>query len=214
MKTRREIKELAKAGFRAKYWPCVGVAILIPLVIAALGGATFWAGGLAGILLTGPLTIGMNFFFVQTFQGNGEQVSVGTPFQSAFENFGRKLGGYLWMDLFLFLWGLLFVIPGIIKAFGYAMAPYILADCPNVRAQDALKLSMRIMRGHKWELFVFGLSYIGWDILSSFTCGLLGLFYVNPYRQTAYAGYYLEVREEALRTGVITLAQLEGEAQV
>ena len=83
-----------------------------------------------------------------------------------------------------------------------------------MRATDALKLSMRIMMGHKWELFVFQLSFLGWFILNSFTGGLLGLFYVTPYYYTSLAGYYLEVREDALRRGVITLEQLEGREAV
>ena len=69
---------------------------------------------------------------------------------------------------------------------------------------------MRIMKGHKWQLFVFYLSYIGWGILCILTLGLLALFYVSPYMNSSLAVYYLEVREEALRTGAITMGQLEG----
>lgn len=207
MRSRAEIKALARDNFSANYWPCVLVSLLVPLFLAACSSITM---GIASILLAGPIAVGMNHFFVQVFQGKGSFVNVGTPFSEAFTGFGRKLGGYWWMQLFLFLWSLLFVIPAIIKTYGYSMTMYILSDCPNVRAKDALKLSMRIMMGHKWELFVFQLSFIGWFILNSFTFGLLGLFYVVPYYQTAMAGFYLEVREDALRRGVITLAQLEG----
>ncbi|MCD7844665.1 MAG: DUF975 family protein [Oscillospiraceae bacterium] len=210
MKTRQEIKQLAKSCFQSWYWPCVGSSVLCMLVISAVGGVTFWAGGLGALLLSGPITVGLCYFFLQVCQGRAGEIQVGTPFQNAFTGYGRKLGGYLWMQLFTFLWSLLFVIPGIVKAFSYAMTPYILADCPNVKAQDALKLSMRMMAGHKGELFVFYLSFIGWGILSAFTLGILAVFYVNPYLQASLAGYYLEVRDEALRTGAVTRQELEG----
>lgn len=209
MRTRQEIKAIGKDRFKANYWPCVGAYVLVMLAIGAAAGITFFVGGLAGIILGGPLEIGLYYFFVQNILGQNV-VDVGTPFTAAFQNFGRKLGGYLWMVLFVFLWSCLFWIPGIIKGLSYAMTPYILSDCPNVRAKDALKLSMRIMAGHKWELFVFELSFIGWMLLDGLTSGLLGIFYVSPYMQSSLACYYLEVREEALRTGVITMGQLEG----
>lgn len=110
------------------------------------------------------------------------------------------------------LWSLLFVIPGIIKAISYALTPYILADCKNVRATDALKLSMRMMEGHKWEYFVLGLSFIGWMLLTSLTCGLLYVFYVGPYMNNTFAGYYAERKAAALAEGTVTQAQLAGEA--
>ena len=137
-----------------------------------------------------------------------------TPFSEAFQNYPRKLGGSLWMGLFVFLWGLLLVIPGIIKAISYSMTQYILADCPNVKAKDALKLSMRMMQGHKWEAFVLGLSFIGWIILSLLTLGILSTFYVGPYMDSTFAAYYLEIRDEALRTGAVTREQLDGEQAV
>ena len=240
MRTRQEIKAIGKERFKANYWTCVLALLLFTIAIGVLtsianGPATAqmqetmqaaasgqepeirstvtfgsFAGSLALLILTGPLTIGLNHFFVMNVLGRDDQLTMVTPFKSAFENFGRKLGGYLWMVLFSFLWSLLFFIPGIIKGFSYAMAPYILADCPNVKAKDALKLSMRIMKGHKWELFVFELSFLGWGILSALTFGILEIFYVGPYMQSSYATYYLEVREAALRNGVITMGQLEG----
>lgn len=207
MKSRAEIKQLAKASFSERYWFCVGATLLVSVFLAACGTFTL---GIGVLILTGPISAGACYFFTQIFQGRGSEVDVGTPFSAGFTSFGRKVGGFLWMYLFEFLWSLLFFIPGIIKGYSYAMTLYILGDCPNVRAKDALKLSKRIMAGHKWELFVFQLSFLGWSILNLFTAGLLGVFWLEPYVNTAYAGYYLEVREEALRTGAVTLEQLNG----
>lgn len=210
MKTRAEIKSLAKESFRNRYWLCVGAFVLNGLISVALAYTM-----VGSLILSGPILIGMNYLFVRIFMGlDGD---IGTMFSKAFEDFGRKLGGYLWMTLLLVLWSLLlilFIVPGvvmlIIKGYAYAMTPYILGDCPNVRAQDALKLSVRMMKGHKWQLFVFQLSFIGWHLLNAFTMGLLGIFWVFPYQQTAMAGWYLELREQCLREGVITTAELDG----
>ncbi len=237
MRTRQEIKAIGKSRFKANYWPCVLACLLVTAIIGVITsisyGPTYTAtinaamsgsepeitttasggsfiGGIALIILSGPLTIGLNHFFVMNVLGRSDITAL-TPVTAAFNpNFGRKLGGYLWMILFVFLWSLLFWIPGIIKSFSYAMAPYILADCPNVKAKDALKLSMRIMKGHKWEFFVLELSFIGWAILGGLTMGILNIFYVDPYMNSSLATYYLEVREQALRTGVISMGQLEG----
>ena len=241
MRTRQEIKSIGKERFLASYWPCVLVPLLIGLVFLVISGIssgpTYAAmlnpssagssvninitvaggsllGSVAMLILSGPLTIGQNYFYIMNVLGRESESTVSAPFRAAFTNFGRKLGGSLWMGLFVFLWSLLFIIPGIIKSFSYAMTSYILADCPNVRAQDALKLSMRIMSGHKWELFVFELSFLGWAILACFTFGILDIFYVIPYMNSSLATYYLEVREEALRRGVITMGQLEGTESV
>jgi len=123
-------------------------------------------------------------------------------------NFLRKLGGMLWMSLWITLWTLLFIIPGIIKALSYFFTANILADCPNVTATEALKLSMRITNGHKVDIFIWGLSWIGWFLLSFLTCGILYIVYVGPYFYTADAGFYIEMRDEALAEGRITMADL------
>lgn len=210
MKTRAEIKAMAKESFRGRYWFCVGVVVLYWVVALALSYT-----GVGSLILGGPIAIGLYFLMINIFMG--VPCDVGTMFSKAFEDFGRKLGGYLWMTLFLFLWSLLlfaFIVPGvvmlIIKGYAYSMTCYILSDCPNVKAQDALKLSMRMMKGHKWQFFVFQLSFLGWQLLNALTMGILGIFWVLPYQHISMAGWYLELREECLRQGVITTAELDG----
>lgn len=231
MRTRQEIKAIGKEQFKLNYWNCVLAALLVTAVTGVItwmtngeeivqmvngqpGQATITvrsnAGGLLALLLGGPIAVGLNYFFVKNVRGEREELSVTTPFTEAFKNYPRKLGGSLWMGLFVFLWALLFVIPGIIKGISYSMTQYLLADCPNVKARDALKLSMRMMNGHKWEYFVMGLSFLGWILLSALTLGILSVFYVDPYMRSSFAEYYLELRDEALRTGAITQGQLDG----
>lgn len=207
MKSRKEIKGIAKDAFYRQYWLCVGANVIVMALCSVLSGISM---GVAAFILVPSLVIGLNFFSVAMYRG--EPSSIEDIFREGFDNFGRKLGGYLWMELFIYLWSLLFVIPGIIKAISYALTPYILADCKNVRATDALKLSMRMMEGHKWEYFVLGLSFIGWMLLTSLTCGLLYVFYVGPYMNNTFAGYYAERKAAALAEGTVTQAQLAGEA--
>lgn len=207
MKSRKEIKGIAKDAFYRQYWLCVGANVIVMALCSVLSGISL---GVAAFILVPSLVIGLNFFSVAMYRGDA--TSLEDIFREGFDNFGRKLGGYLWMELFIYLWSLLFVIPGIIKAISYALTPYILADCKNVRATDALKLSMRMMEGHKWEYFVLGLSFIGWMLLTFLTCGLLYVFYVGPYMNNTFAGYYAERKAAALAEGTVTQAQLAGEA--
>ena len=105
------------------------------------------------------------------------------------------------MMLFTALWSMLFVIPGIIKGLSYSLTPYILAKYPEVPAKDALKLSMRFMNGRKGELFVLGLSFIGWCILAGLTFGILGIFYVIPYMSITVTLWQKQVMDSAIARG-------------
>ena len=201
MKTGSEIKLAAKQAFYGNYWTSVGVLVLYVVIVSAVSGT-----GIGGLIVAGPMTIGLSSFYLKAYRGM--QAGVETMFSDGFTDFGRNLGGYLWMQLFVCLWSLLFVIPGIIKAYSYAMTPYILADCPNVKAKEALKLSMRMMAGHKWELFTLHLSFIGWHLLSLFTLGLLTLFYTGPYQAGTCAGYYSELKLLCLEQGIIAPEEL------
>ena len=101
-------------------------------------------------------------------------------------------------------------IPIMIKVLSYSMTQYILASNPNVMATDALKLSIRMTSGHKGKIFVMWLSFIGWQILSVFTLGILGIFYVDPYMNTSLAGLFVELRSLAVASGVIHPSELDG----
>ncbi len=193
MKSRSEIKAIAKQNFNNNFWGCVGSVFLIEILICMLASS---------LLFSGVVIIGLNLFGLTVYKGEYQSIKI--------ELTGRKIGGYLWAGLFEFFWLLLFIVPGIIKAYSYSMTTYILGDCPDVKAKDALKLSMRMMKGHKWQLFVLQLTFIGWDILTILTLGILGVFYVEPYKAITYAGFYDEIKNEAIRTGAVTQDQLDG----
>ena len=106
-----------------------------------------------------------------------------------FNHFGNTLVAYLLVALYTFLWTLLLIIPGIIAAYSYSMTFYILADNPDLKGDDARKMSMEMMNGHKMDLFLLHLSYIGWIILCILTFGIL-YFWVLPWIINATAIFY------------------------
>ena len=107
----------------------------------------------------------------------------------------RNVLGMFLVGLFTFLWALLFIIPGIIKSYAYAMTPYILVDNPELSPNEARLKSIEIMRGHKWKYFGLQLSFIGWFLLCILSLGI-GFIWLIPYVRTSYAAFYLNLKEE------------------
>ena len=104
---------------------------------------------------------------------------------------------YIWYSL----WCL--TIAGIaVKRYSYYLVPFIVAENPDMTAREAVTLSRKMMDGHKWECFVFELSFIGWEILGILTIGIFNIFYTNPYKTAAFTRYYAELRAEALEKGI------------
>ena len=197
------IKNRAKAAFQAQYGLSLGAFILFALISAAVTGASF---GLAALLIVPPLLVGYFSFCLRVYKGETGDIS--DMFTAGFADYGRNLGGVLWMYLFIWLWTLLLIIPGIVKALAYSMTPYILADCPNVAPTEALRLSMRMTSGHKGGIFVMYLSFLGWALLSGLTFGILWFVYVGPYMNTSFAGLYADLKQKAISNGVIRAEEL------
>ena len=104
---------------------------------------------------------------------------------------------YLWYSL----WCL--TIVGIaVKRYSYYLVPFIVAENPDMTAREAVTLSRKMMEGHKWECFVFELTFLGWEILGILTMGIFNIFYTNPYKTAAFTRYYAELRAEALEKGI------------
>lgn len=210
MKSRIEIKWNAREAISRQR----ATSILLLLVPAALGIALAlvvwipvigWLASVAASLCFMVIGVGMVSGYAKLYRG--ERAAVDDLF-SKFDKFGRNLGGMLWMGLFVFLWSLLLYIPGIVKAIAYSMTPYLLAECPNMRATDAIKVSMKMTNGYKGEIFVMYLSFIGWSILGALTFGILEIVYVGPYIQTTMAGYYIHLRQAALESGAVRPEEL------
>lgn len=149
--------------------------------------------GLLSILLNvfvfNPLQVGCQHWFIRSRTEDNYNIgSVGFTFKEGYGNVTKTM---FLKQLYTFFWSLLFVFPGIIKSYEYRMIPYLLAENPYMSTDEAFARSRSMMDGEKWNAFVLDLSFIGWNILSAFTLGLVGLFYVAPYQ--AYTNMELYV---------------------
>lgn len=122
---------------------------------------------------------------------DGKEASVGQIFCHT-SIMGKAVWLRIRMSIFIFLWTLLLIIPGIIKTYSYSMAIFIMSENPEISAKEAMEVSKRMMDGNKWRLFCLQLSFIGWEILCIFTLGI-GLLWLNPYINAATAAFYDEV---------------------
>lgn len=141
---------------------------------------------LVHLILGGVIRQGYAVYLLKQYDHRDPQTN---DLFSQFDHFGAAFGLKLLQTLFIILWSLLLIVPGIIKGCAYAMAPFIMAENPNMAAREALQASEELMDGHKMELFILGLSFIGWSILNIFTLGI-GSFWLNPYMNAAYAAFY------------------------
>lgn len=146
------------------------------------------------IIIGGPMFVGFASFCLDISRRKDTQV--GNIFSVGFGKcFGTAVLTNFLKGLFILLWSLLLVVPGIIKALAYSLAEYLIADNPGMGAMEAIKRSQELMKGHKARLFRLILSFIGWYLLSALTAGILMLFYVGPYYSMAMAEFYRSVVE-------------------
>ena len=182
---RTELKNRAKQALDGN-WGSAIIAFLLYAVIVSFLSTTG-----VGSFVTGLITVGYISFFTNLLRGN--KPTIEGSLAAITENVGTKFVATLLVMLYTFLWSLLFIIPGIIKSYSYAMTSYILLDRPELSATDALKESEKMMDGHKMDLFILDLSFIGWILLTALTCGIL-TFYVEPYMMATRTAFYLELK--------------------
>ena len=148
---------------------------------------------LLDVFICNPIEVGCKRFYVRNLNESAQVGNVGFAFDNHYKNIIKTM---FFRDLYTILWTLLFIIPGIVKSYEYQMIPYLLAENPQMSREQAFAESKRMMSGQKWRAFVLDLSFIGWNILSAITLGILGIFYVQPYMDATHAALY-----EALRYG-------------
>lgn len=168
----------------------ISVGALIGIIVGIIG-----VGLVIGLVVSwfvkNPFEVGCRSFFLKNTMENATFGCVMDGFRG---NYGRVVVTMLLRDLLIFAGTLLFVIPGIILTYSFRMVPYILAENPNVEATEALKMSREMMQGNKWNAFVLDLSFLGWILLTICTCGILGIFYVNPYIYATDAELYQAIK--------------------
>ena len=170
--------------------PPIFWTVLLPIV--SLAGLL----GIVSFILGGTVELGYAKFLLKQYDRKELQFS---DLFSQFERFGTGFAQKFLRTLYTCLWALLLVIPGIVKGLSYAMTPFILEEHPEMTASEAIKASMKLMDGHKMDLFILGLTFIGWEILACLTMGI-GFLFLNPYMNAAYAAFYRNIsgqRQEA-----------------
>lgn len=188
--SRSNLKTMAKSQLKGNW----GWALLVSLLgcIFASIFSSFSIGILGGMLL-----FGVSYSYLALVDGN-KQSNVFTAIFSAFTNkrFIPTLLTSLLSEIFISLWLLLLIVPGIVKAYAYAMAPYITKDLADagqeITATQAISESRKVMDGHKGELFVLDLSFIGWWLLSILTLGI-GFLWLIPYVRVTHANFYRQL---------------------
>lgn len=189
MKTRAELKAEAKEQIRGNIFICLVCAIIVAAITGVLNIIP-GIGTIASIILSPVLIFGLIKIFYDLTKGEKAEVS---KVFDGFSNFGHVFTNNFLAEIFIFLWSLLLVVPGIIKGLSYSMTNFILCDYPELSGTQAITESRRIMDGHKMDLFVLYLSFIPWMLLGTITLGL-GYIYVIPYMQATVANFYNDIK--------------------
>lgn len=167
--------------------------IISCLVYGVVTNASSALGGIGALIFGGPLELGLVTYFLLLKKQKSAQLEV---LFRGFRNFESALILYVVRMLFIALWSLLFIIPGIIAALRYSMAVYILHDNPEISGMDALNRSKEIMDGQKGKLFGLYFSFVGWAILCLFTLGI-GYLWLFPYMKASEANFYEDLKNAA-----------------
>lgn len=233
MWNRAELKMRGNMAFKKNYVSAVVVALLMGIFGTVSGessarrvsensdiysGNLFNVGMITGLLAGIATVVILIVLVAKVFVGNLLKMGGYRFFilnQTAQPGIGTLLDGFrsghyvnivltmFLRDLFTTLWSLLLVVPGIVKHYEYLMVPYIIAENPAMDYKEAFQISKQMMDGEKMEAFIMDLSFIGWYLLSAVTCGLLAIFYVNPYVQASFAEMYTFNKQKAYQDGYI-----------
>lgn len=192
--TRQQIKALAKEKIKGK----IGILFLIMLVnglIISVASMIPVVGSIVGTFVIGPaFSIAIINVYLNLAESSEYRPEIGDLFKD-FDKFWLAFKVTFFTGLFTMLWMCLFYVPGIIKAFSYSQSMYIAAENPNIGALEAITRSRKMMDGHKMELFLLGLSFIGWAILGAFTLGILYIWLV-PYMYTSMAIFHNSIKPD------------------
>lgn len=210
MFNRVEYKKAALASL-SQNW---GVACLLAIVFFVLVAISEFAGPVINMCVVGIMSVGIFFTFMriialsQAGNSGSERVSFGTFLEGLEKHWLNALLGGLWYFLWVFLWTLLFVILGIVKAYSYSMMFCVFAENPKISAMRAMDLSKILTSGHKADLFVMDLSFLGWMILCALTCGI-GSIWLFPYMQMAKTHAYYDLKRMAFAQNRLSPADFE-----
>ena len=226
---RAELKDKAKKALKGHYWQAFVVSLIILITggshnhgelgsgaggtggagagnalnfdyqIAFIVGAVILLIVILRIFIGYILEVGGRKYFIKLAEGESKISYLSYVFRK--NNYFNVFLTMLVRSIYLILWTLLFIIPGIIKYYAYRMVSYILADNPEIGHKRAIKLSNKMTKGEKWNIFVLDLSFLGWFILGSLALGV-GILFVQPYYDATNAELYLKLKQNAIDNGL------------
>ncbi len=182
---RRRARETLGGHIFQAPWLFALLAALIANAILGVAGITY----VVSLILTGPIMIGLNSYFLARVRRSTPYDNLNPLFDGFRRNVGDNILVGLLINIFTMLWTLLFIIPGIVKAYSYSMAYYIKLDHPEYTATQAITESRKLMNGHKADLFLLDLSFLGWIIVGALCFGI-GTLWVTPYQLAARTEFY------------------------
>ena len=177
----RDLMRQARESLTGYWGIALGAMIVYQLILGAVQGAQ--------LVLGGPMMLGLSILFLSISRRTGSTFS---QLFDGFSNFATALCAYLLTLIFIILWTLLLIVPGIIATLSYAMTFYIIADDPSVGALEAIQRSKEMMQGHKWKLFYLHWRFFWRALLCLLTCGI-GFFWLGPYMQASTAKFYDDI---------------------
>lgn len=187
----RDLMAQARVALQGHWWLAAGISFVFAAITTAVASVPC-LGQVVNLLIAGPLALGYAIFALAVIRRR--PLSMGQLFEG-FEAFGTALVAYILMAIFVLLWMLLLIIPGIIAALAYSMTYFILKDHPQLSALEAIRLSRQMMRGNKWKYFCLQWRFFGWMLLCLLTCGI-GVFWLMPYMMASQVCFYEDLKEE------------------
>ena len=192
----RVLMAQARESLKGKWGLAIGtvfvymlIIITIQLIDYALFGDQSMIGSLISILITGPFALGLAIFALSLSRNQDAKLS---QIFEGFQKYGVALGAYILMLIFVLLWMILLIIPGIIAAIAYSQTYYIIAEDDSIGPLQAITKSKEMMKGNKWKYFCLGLRFIGWGLLCILTLGI-GYLWLAPYMMISFAKFYDDI---------------------
>jgi uncharacterized membrane protein len=178
----------ARVALKWQWTPAI-IVLVIYVAVSSLLAIIPILGWVLALLTAGPLLVGFNKFFLRLYR---REETVFAQLFDGFSFFSTSLIAWLLCAIFIFLWTILLIIPGIIAALSYSMTYFIIVDNPGIDGLEALRKSKEIMRGNKGKLFCLGCRFIGWFFLCLLTLGI-GFLWLGPYWMTSKAAFYQDL---------------------
>lgn len=222
MQTNTVYKKLAVAALGGKwakaaiatliyYFVVVGISIVLAIVLGSQDASAGVGNALSNIVTVLLLPLAWGYAVYCLNISRGQSPAYGELFDGFRQGYVKYLGTLFLQGIYTILWMLLLIVPGIVKNYSYSMTSFVMKDNPTLKYNAAIEESMRLMKGHKMQLFLLDLSMIGWFILSCLTLGI-GFLFLTPYNTTAHAAFYEDlIASQAVVETEVDAVVVEGE---